>query len=157
MNALIVGQGLGSTGFKHDYPWQVEFSTGLKITTRPERDPPARLHCFLIHLLSYAAASGLRLTLPVKQAARLTVHRTWPAMIHNKQYLIYNLRELCFIKKEAWGPTRPGSFAYFFRPEPGPNLRVRSGLRTLMTGDWLKSAWKPYCSISYISAVQSYA
>ena len=45
-------------------------------------------------------------------------------MIHNKQYIIYNLQEMCFIKKEARGPTRPGSFVYSF----GPNLRVWSGL-----------------------------
>ena len=41
------------------------------------------------------------LPLPMKQAARLTLHHTWTAMIHNKQYIIYNLQEMCFIKKEA--------------------------------------------------------
>ena len=40
------------------------------------------------------------------------------AMIHNKQYIIHNLQEMCFIKKEARGPTRPGSFVYIFGPNP---------------------------------------
>ena len=83
----------------------------------PEPDPPCACIVFLLHLFLYAAASGLCLPLPMKQAARLTLHHTWTSMIHNKQYIIYNLQEMCFIKKEARGPTRPGSLV-FFRPEP---------------------------------------
>ena len=45
-------------------------------------------------------------------------------MIHNnKQYIIYNLQEMCFTKKETRGLTRPGSFAYFYGPNPARTCR----------------------------------
>ena len=128
----------------HSVCCRLEFSTGLKITTRPgprvfkpkpnaarhtrmnclpEPDPPARLHCFP-HTLVIVCSGVRSASAPSNEAAKLTLHHTWTAMIHNKQYIIYNLQEICFMKKEAWGPTRPGSFAYFFIP----NLQVQSGL-----------------------------
>ena len=51
----------------------------------------------------------------------------------DSQQTIYNLQparsvfyEMCFINKEARGPTQ--LICVFFRPEPGQNLWVRSGL-----------------------------
>ena len=85
-------------GFLRPNPTQPDTPAWIVCTNPAQTPPPCACIVFLIHLLSYAAASGLRLPLPMKQAARLTLHHTWTAMIHNKQYIIYNLQELCFMK-----------------------------------------------------------
>ena len=71
----------------------------------------------------------------------------------DSQQTIYNLQparnvfyEVCFIKKEARSPRHEPTrlICRFFRPEPGPNMRVWSGLsgrpdplRTLMCINFL--------------------
>ena len=56
----------------------------------------------------------------------ITHEQQWFTTI--KQYIIYNLQEMCFIKKGSPRPNPTQLICVFIRPEPGPNLRVRSGL-----------------------------
>ena len=96
--------------------------------TRPEPDPPRACIVFLIHLLSHAAAPGLRLCLPLpmKLAARLTLHHTWTAMIHNNK-TIYNLqpaRNVFYKKRKPEAQPDPAHLRIYSAwtwPEPaGP-------------------------------------
>ena len=148
---------------------RLEFSTGLKITTKPNpargflnpnptqpdtsawivcpnptrTRPPASLHCF-----------PHTLVIMIRQTADLlTLHHTWTAMIHNKQYIIYNLQEMCFIKKEARGPTWPAHL----RTDPlrtlhQVNIRVIEHI-TNHFSQTMRSWWRPYRKMKRVNRV----
>ena len=148
-------------------PWaMLEFSTCLKITTRPDLvcrflspnttqpDSPAWTVCpnpalrapalFSSRVNSPVASLLLASSIFPSQAIGVSTSRSGIRSVSaspheagsqtyssphvnsdDPQQTIDNLQparnvfyEMCLIKKEARGPTRPGSFAYFFSPNP---------------------------------------
>ena len=98
-------------------PMQPDTPAWIVCPNRARTRPPARLHCFPHTLVIVTLRSGVRsASAPPHEAGSQTYSSPHVNSDDSeyKQYIIYNLQEMCFIKKEARGPRPDPAHLHIF-------------------------------------------